>query len=61
MSRRLEALERMAEEKAREFDRLYLRVPKARRRQAYKLFLAVANGEITYEEALERLRELAGD
>lgn len=59
MPRGLDALERMANEKTREFDRLYLKTPEHKRKIAYRVFLDVAEGRITYEEALRKLRELA--
>ncbi len=56
---RLVELERLADRKSREFDRLYLKVPRNKRRQAYKVFLEVAYGRISFEQGLEKLRELA--
>ena len=57
--RSLAELERIADEKAREFDEIYLKVPRRKRKKAYRIFLEVATGKITYEEGLERLRRLA--
>ena len=57
--RSLAELERIADEKAREFDEIYLKVPRRKREKAYGIFLEVAEGKITYEEGLERLRRLA--
>ena len=60
MARRsLVELERIANEKAKEFDKLYLKVPRNKRKKAYRIFLEVAEGKITYEEGLEKLRRLA--
>ena len=57
--RSLAELERIADEKAREFDEIYLKVPRRKRKKAYRIFLEVATGKITYEEGLEKLRRLA--
>ena len=51
-------LERIADEKAREFDRIYLKVPRHKRKKAYRIFLEIAEGKISYEEGIERLRKL---
>lgn len=60
MARRsLAELERIADEKAREFDKLYLKVPRHKRKKAYRIFLDIAEGKITYEEGLKKLRRLA--
>ncbi len=55
----LAELERIADEKAREFDKAYLKVSRHKRKKAYQIFLEVAEGKITYEEGLEKLRQLA--
>lgn len=56
---RLEELEREADRKMKILADLYLRVPKRKRRKAYRIFLDIAEGKITYEEGLKKLRELA--
>jgi hypothetical protein len=58
--RSLEELERIANERARKLDELYLKLPKNRRKQAEKIYMELGEGRITYEEALRKLRELAG-
>ncbi|MEB3778892.1 MAG: hypothetical protein GSR85_01475 [Desulfurococcales archaeon] len=60
MDRSIDELERLADRKTREFDKLYLKVPKHKRKQAYQIFIDVAEGRITYKQALRKLRELAG-
>ena len=56
---RLEELEREADRKMKILADLYLRVPKRKRKKAYRIFLDIAEGKITYEEGLKKLRELA--
>ena len=56
---RLRELEKIANRKVARLVKLYIRVPKAKRRQAYKVYLDLGRGEITYEEALAKLRKMA--
>ena len=56
---RLADLEKAANKKMRELARLYARVPRGKRRQAYKIYLDLGEGRLSYEEALRKLRELA--
>ncbi|MCE4612234.1 MAG: hypothetical protein F7C07_00155 [Desulfurococcales archaeon] len=55
----VDELERLADRITGEFYKLYLRVPRRKRGRAYQLFIDVAEGRITYEQALRKLRELA--
>lgn len=50
-------LEKLAKARTREFMRLYTRARD--KRKAYKIYLKVAFGELTYEQALRELRRLA--
>lgn len=52
-------LERIADERVGLLARVYARVPRERRRQAYMVYLDLARGRITYWEAVRRLRWLA--
>ncbi len=54
--RSLEALERAADDEAREPSRLYLRAPGAKREQAHRLFITIAGNGMPYEKALCRPR-----
>ncbi len=56
---RLEELERISDKKVGQLAKIYAKVPKEKRKQAYKIYLDLGKGKITYEEALERLRRLA--
>ena len=56
---RLVELERAANKKMRVLARLYVRVPRGKRKHAYKIYLDLGEGKISYEEALRKLRELA--
>ncbi|MCE4620441.1 MAG: hypothetical protein F7C33_05390 [Desulfurococcales archaeon] len=38
---------------------VFARVPRGKKRQAYRVYLDLARGKISYEEALERLRRMA--
>ncbi len=56
---RLAELERTANKKMWRLARVYARVPRGKRRRAYKVYLDLGEGRISYEEALRKLRELA--
>ena len=56
---RLARLEREANKKMRTLAETYAKVPKNKKQQAYKVYLDLAEGKISYEEALEKLRKLA--
>ena len=56
---RLAQLEREADRKMRVLAEVYAKVPRGRKRQAYRVYLDLAEGKISYEEALEKLRRLA--
>ena len=55
----LDELEREADWKMLTLAEVYARVPRGKKRQAYRVYLDMARGKISYEEALERLRRMA--
>lgn len=59
MGRSIAELEKMANRKTREFDKIYLKVPEHKRKQAYRIFIMVAEGKLSYEQGLKELRKLA--
>ena len=58
---RLAQLEREANRKMWILAEAYAKVPKNRKDKAYRIYLDLAKGKISYEEALEKLRKLAKD
>ena len=55
----LDELEREADWKMLILAEVYARVPRGKKRHAYRVYLDLAKGKISYEEALERLRRMA--
>ncbi len=56
---RLAQLKKEANEKMRILAEAYAKVPKNKKQKAYKIYLDLAEGKISYEEALERLKKLS--
>lgn len=56
---RIEELEKISNRKVAQLVKIYAKVPRGKRRQAYKIYLDLGRGKITYEEALEKLRKMA--